>query len=169
MVLIVRQGGTQAKRRTLFTLDKDRFQWDCPHAFHLPVTVHAEHTDVMGHTNNVQYLRWLEDCAWAHSQSLGLDWAAYQQHGAAVVARRHEVDYLAETLPGDSLTVATWVSENAGKARMSRRYQIIRHRDGRTVLRGLTHWAVVRLSDGRPIRMPDRFREAYVACGCGPS
>lgn len=141
--------------------------WDCPHAHVLPVTVAAEHTDVMGHTNNVQYLRWLEDCAWADSASKSLDWAAYEAHDAAVVVRRHELDYYAETRPGDELLVATWVSENTGKVRMKRRYQVIRQGDGRTVLRGLTHWAVVRLSDGKPVRMPAVYRETYTACACG--
>lgn len=141
--------------------------WDCPHAYVLPVTVATEHTDVMGHTNNVQYLRWLEDCAWAHSTAKGLDWAAYEAHDVAVVVRRHELDYLAETRPGDGLLVATWVSENAGKARMTRRYQIIRQADGRTILRGRTLWAVIKLSTGKPVRMPADYFAAYTACGCG--
>lgn len=141
--------------------------WDCPHAFVMPVTVHGEHTDVMGHTNNVQYLRWLEDCAWAHSAAQGLDWAAYEAHDVAVVARRHEIDYLAETLPGDDLAVATWVSENNGKARMTRQYQAVRIGDARTVLRGVTYWAVVQLSTGKPVRMPPEYQRAYAACGCG--
>lgn len=142
--------------------------WDCSHAFVLPVTVSAEHTDVMGHTNNVQYLRWLEDCAWAHSTAKGLDWAAYQAHDTAVVVRRHELDYLAETRPGERLLVATWVSENSGKVKMTRRFQIIREADGRTILRARTFWAVVRLSTGRPVRMPAEYAAAYTACDCSP-
>lgn len=135
--------------------------WEHPDPFVIDIQVRREDLDELGHTNNVAYLKWLERVAWAHSISLGLDWAAYQRLGVACVVRRHELDYLAATHAGDKLGVATWVRENDGRLSMWRGYQILRYRDGATVLEGSTHFVCVRLDSGRPCRMPAEFVEGY--------
>jgi acyl-CoA thioester hydrolase len=135
--------------------------WDFQQPFTASVEVGKADIDVLGHTNNVVYLRWLEQVAWAHSESLGLDWEAYKRLGRAMVARRHELDYLAPTFAGDSLQAGTWLAENDGKLSMWRRYQIIRVSDGVTVMRGLTQWVCVDLQSGKPRRQPEEFLLAY--------
>jgi acyl-CoA thioester hydrolase len=135
--------------------------WDVPTPFVQVVDVKAEHLDEFEHTNNVVYLSWLQDVAWAHSVSLGLDMAAYRRLGAGCVARRHELDYLAATFAGDRLHLATWVAENAGRLDMWRAYQVIREQDGKTVLRGRTQWVCVDMQSGRPKRQPPEFVAAY--------
>lgn len=136
-------------------------KWDVDAPFVESVEVEAGHLDQFGHTNNVQYLRWLEQVAWNHSISLGLDFEAYQQQGTGCVARRHELDYLAATFQGDKLLLGTWVQENDGRLSMWRAYQIIRVKDQKTVLRGRTHWVSVDMRSGRPKRMPAAYVAAY--------
>jgi len=51
-----------------------------------PAPVAPEHLDEFGHTNNVVYLSWLQDVAWAHSVSLGFGMADYRRVGAGCVA-----------------------------------------------------------------------------------
>lgn len=135
--------------------------WDVANPFVERVTVGAEHLDSFGHTNNVVYLQWLEKVAWAHSVSLGFGFDDYARVGAGCVARRHELDYLAATFAGDELLLATWIHENDGKLSMWRRYQIIRAQDGKTVLRGQTHWVCIDMKSGRPRRQPEEFLKAY--------
>ena len=135
--------------------------WDVTAPFTERVTVSAEHLDQFGHANNVQYLRWLEQVAWAHSISLGLGFDSYERLGAGCVARRHELDYLAATFAGDELMLGTWIQECDAKFTMWRAYQIVRARDGKTVLRGRTQWVCVDLKSGRPKRMPPEFVSAY--------
>lgn len=137
--------------------------WDVPRPFIQKLTVTTEHLDAFGHTNNVVYLSWLQDVAWAHSVSLGFGMDDYRRVGAGCVARRHELDYLAATFAGDRLQVATWIAENAGRLDMWRAYQIIREQDGRTVLRGRTQWICVDMQSGRPRRQPPEFVSAYAA------
>ena len=137
--------------------------WDYDKPFVIGLTVAEADIDVMGHTNNVTYLRWLEQVAWAHSTALGLDWAAYQRLKRAMVARRHELDYLLPSFAGDELQIGTWLAENDGKLSMWRRYQVIRAGDGQTLLRGRTHWVCVDLESGKPRRMPEEFLKAYCA------
>lgn len=137
-------------------------KWDVLKPYVQILVVGPEHLDAFGHTNNVVYLSWLQDVAWAHSTALGFGMADYQRVGAGCVARRHELDYLAATHPGDVLHVATWVAENTGKLDMWRAYQIIRERDRKTVLRGRTQWICIDMKSGRPKRQPPEFIAAYV-------
>ncbi|HSW15076.1 MAG TPA: thioesterase family protein [Solimonas sp.] len=136
--------------------------WDVARPFIERVAVGPEHLDRFGHTNNVMYLQWLEKVAWSHSVSLGFGFDDYERVGAGCVARRHELDYLAATFAGDELLLATWIHENDGKLSMWRRYQIIRAGDGKTVLRGQTHWVCIDMKTGRPRRQPEEFLKAYV-------
>jgi acyl-CoA thioester hydrolase len=142
-------------------MTRDAPGWDVADPFVQPVTVQASDLDEFGHTNNVIYLSWLERVAWAHSTSLRLTMADYRRLGCGVVARRHELEYLAPTFAGDRLLLGTWVQENDGRLTMWRGYQIRREGDGKTVLRGRTHWVCVDLGTGKPCRMPREFVEAY--------
>lgn len=132
--------------------------WDVPDPYTEQVVVKADHLDRFGHTNNVVYLSWLEQVAWGHSLRLGLGFDDYVALGIGCVARRHELEYLAPTFPGDVLQLATWVHENDYRLSMWRRYQIIRERDRKTILRGQTHWVSVDMRTGKPRRMPEAFR-----------
>ena len=143
-------------------MEPDQYAWDVRAPFIERVTVQPEHIDQFGHTNNVMYLSWLEKVAWSHSQSLGLGFADYERFGCGCVARRHELDYLAPTFAGDELLLATFIHENDGKLSMWRGYQIIRAGDGKTVLRGRTHWVCVDMKTGRPKRQPPEFLAAYM-------
>ncbi|NGY03514.1 acyl-CoA thioesterase [Solimonas terrae] len=134
--------------------------WDVPKPFVELATIAAGDVDRFGHTNNVVYLSLLERVAWSHSESLGLDFAAYEKLGAGCVARRHELDYLAPTFAGEQLWLATWVHDNDFRLSMWRRYQIVRAADRKTVLRGQTQWVCVDMKSGRPKRMPAEF-QAY--------
>lgn len=123
--------------------------------------VAPEHTDRFEHTNNAEYVRAMERCAWVHTDALGLDFAAYERLGTGCVVHRHEIDYLAATRLGDTLVVGTWVIENDGRLSMTRGFQIIRQQDRRLVLRARTTFICVDLRTGRPKRMPSAFVEGY--------
>jgi acyl-CoA thioester hydrolase len=135
--------------------------WDHPDPHILTMTVSNASIDVMGHANNVEYLRWLESVAWDHSNVLGLDWAAYQRLDRAMVARRTELEYLAAAFAGDALLLGTWIIENDQRVSITRQYQIVRVGDGRTLLRGKTQWVCVEISSGKPKRMPAEFISGY--------
>ena len=135
------------------------WQWKKPYI--LPITVAADQLDGLGHVNNVSYLRWLEAAAWAHSLALGIGLTEFKSLDRAMVARRHELDYLLPCRLGDELLVATWVTDNDRKLSLERRYQIIRPADKKTVFAGLTRWVCVALSTGKPKRMPAEFIATY--------
>ena len=137
--------------------------WDYPNPHLLPLTVDDQHLDAMRHTNNVVYLAWVEQVAWNHSHQLGLSWEDYVRLGHGMVARRHELDYLAPTVAGDQLLLATWIIA-ADRLSITRAYQFVRQSDHKTVFRGTTRWVCVDLESGRPRRLPAEFERAYQGC-----
>jgi acyl-CoA thioester hydrolase len=139
----------------------DLTPFEVPTPFVQPVTVQPADIDEFGHTNNVVYLSWLMRVAWAHSASLGLTMDDYRRIGAGCVARKHELEYFAATFAGEELLLGTWIHENDERLSMWRAYQIVRPKDGRTVLRGRTLWVCVDLKTGKPKRMPPEFVKAY--------
>lgn len=134
--------------------------WDFKDPFIHEVMVAPEHIDEMNHTNNVVYLKWVEDVAWEHSRVLGLDWAAYERLNHSMVARRHELDYLAPSFLGEKLLLATWIIYS-DRLSIRRAYQFKRASDGVTLFRGRTQWVCVDVKEGKVRRMPPEFVEAY--------
>ena len=128
------------------------------------VTVGESDLDELGHTNNIQYVRWLQDAAIAHSAHVGLTWERYVALGGVFVVRRHEIDYLRSALRGDELEVRTHVA-SVMAAKSERKYEIVRLADEVVIVRALTLWGFVDTTMGRPIRIPD---EIYVAFGFEP-
>jgi acyl-CoA thioester hydrolase len=128
------------------------------------VTVGDADLDELGHTNNIQYVRWLQDAAIAHSAHVGLTYARYVELGGVFVVRRHEIDYLRSALRGDELEVRTHVA-SVMAAKSERRYEIVRLSDEMVIVRALTLWGFIDTTMGRPMRIPD---EIYVAFGFEP-
>ncbi len=136
--------------------------WDHPLPFTRPVAPRADDIDGLNHTNNAVYVQWCEQVAWAHSESLGLGLADYRRLDRAMAIRRGEYDYLLPTALGDELVLGTWLFAGDGKLAMERRFQLVRPRDGATVLRGRWQLVCIELSSGRPRRMPPAFCDAYL-------
>jgi len=135
--------------------------WD--HENPLVASFKVEDTDIdaFGHVNNAVYVRWINDGAWEHSKSLGLDFERYRELDSGVIVVRHEIDYKSSAMPGETALVATWISANDGRVRLTRRFQICDQASGRTLVRARTNFAVIALSSGRPRRMPQEFIDGY--------
>lgn len=137
------------------------YHWAHTPAHTLSIQVEDKHIDVLGHANNCEYLKWLEDVAWDHCQAVGLPFEKWQELGFAWVARRTEIDYLISALKGDEIIAATWIEENDQKLSMTRAYELKRASDGKTLVRGRTRWVCINLNNGRPARMPAAFKQAF--------
>ena len=121
----------------------------------------AADIDGLEHTNNAVYVKWCERVAWAHSGSLGLDLACYQQLDRAMVITRSEFDYLRASKLGDNIAVATWITDCDQRLTMERHFQVVRLGDGITLLRARMEFACVELSSGKPRRLPAEFLDGY--------
>lgn len=135
--------------------------WDYPDPFILPVAVTEADIDSFGHVNNAVYLRWLTECAWAHSAAVGLseDVCVGLRRGMAV--RAIHLDLQAAAYRGDELLVGDWVTANDRRLRATRTFQIVHSARQSTLLRGHIDYVCINLDTGRPVRMPAEFLERY--------
>lgn len=113
--------------------------------------------DELGHVNNAVYVRWIQDIAVAHWRAI-----AAPEHVDRVVwvVTRHEIDYRAPCLPGESLTVQTWVGVPKG-ARFDRFVKILGP-DGRARVSAVTTWALVDRATRRPMRVTDEIAGPFL-------
>ena len=136
-------------------------EWVLPDPFVIDIHVADEAIDAYQHVNNSEYLRWVEQSSWAHSEALGLSLDRYRQLDRAMVVHRHELDYLAPAFAGDEIQLATWIVECDGRFSLTRRFQLVRVNDAKTLLYARTRFACVALSTGRPKRLPDEYQRLY--------
>ncbi len=115
------------------------------HEFVVPATA----IDALGHANNVEYVRWVQDVAGAH-------WLAIcppDRHAAYVwVVREHRVRYHRPAFAGDTLRATTWVGETSG-ATSVRHTRIARAADDVLLCEAETTWVLLDPKSGRPVRV----------------
>jgi acyl-CoA thioester hydrolase len=137
------------------------YPWPVAAPFIQQRTVVANDIDEFGHVNNVSYISWAMEVAWAHSNTLGLSFADYERIGVGCVVWRHEFDYLAAALEGEDVLIATWIAEIDNRIRLTRAFEMRRRGDGAVLFRGRTLFVTIDMASGRPARMPKEFIEGY--------
>jgi len=117
---------------------------------------------VIGHVNNLAYLKWMQSAALAHSAAQGWPTERYREVGAGWVVRTHEIEYLQPAFPGDAIVVRTWVAD-LKKVTSLRRYRIVRAGSGGEVLlaRAATDWAFIDFAAHQPRRIPPEVAAAF--------
>ena len=126
----------------------------------LPLSVHPEDIDRLGHVNNVVYLRWVQEAATAHWRHAA---TAAQQEEYVWVVMRHEIDYVRPAKLGDSLVARTHVADPVG-AKFDRYVEIVRVPDEQLMAKARSIWVAIDPKTGRPRRVTEelvgRFRAA---------
>src|SRR5687768_18244043 len=102
--------------------------------FQYEFDVPASAIDGNGHVNNVEFVRWMQDAAVAHSDAVGCT-TATTAAGATWVARSHHIEYKRPAFAGDRIRVVTWV-KNARRAFSLRKYRFERVNDGTLLAEG---------------------------------
>jgi acyl-CoA thioester hydrolase len=125
--------------------------------FELPIRIEAADLDVLGHVNNVVYVRWVQEAAIAHWMSAT---SGEEQAALVWVVARHEIDYEKPALPGDELLARTWVGEAEGLL-FARHTEILRLPSRERLARARTMWCPLDPRTGRPCRVPPSVRERF--------
>ena len=134
-----------------------------PSPFAIRIEVSPEDIDAFSHVNNAVYLKWLNECATVHSAAVGLPASECVRLDRGMAVRETKLLYRYPARLGDKLIVANWVTKNDGRLRASRAFQIVRDLDRKTLLLGASDYACIALSTGKPVRMPDIFKDSYQA------
>ena len=122
-------------------------------------TVGTESIDVLGHVNNREYLRWMEEIAVEHSAAQGWPMERYFAAGNAWVAATHFIEYLRPAFAGDTLDLYTWIATWDRRTSV-RRYAVTRQR--KVLARGETNWTFVELATGRACDLPASVTGAFI-------
>jgi acyl-CoA thioester hydrolase len=125
-------------------------------------TVPAEAIDFYHHVNNIEYLRWMQEVAVAHSTALGWPLERYFREHCAWVIRSHFIEYLLPAHEHDELVLLTWVSGISERA-STRKYLFWRPRDRQIIARAETVWVFVDLRSKLPTPIIDAVRAAFTA------
>lgn len=116
--------------------------------------------DANGHANNLEYLRWMQEAATAHSDARGWSLARYAEAGATWVIRSHAIEYLRPAFAGEELALCTWIG--GFEARASPRHHLFwRARDRKVLARAQTLWVFVDAATGRARAIPEALRQAF--------
>ncbi|MEE3001493.1 MAG: acyl-CoA thioesterase [Planctomycetota bacterium] len=127
-----------------------------PSPFFVEITANEGETSrVVEHVSNVHFLRWLDRGAELHLDSAGWTRSDLLSRGLMWFVARHEIDYIAEVLPGDQLYMATWVRD-LRRVKSWRDSVLWRIEDDepRIVCTASTLWVLVLLETRRPCTVP---------------
>lgn len=123
----------------------------------MAATVQPGDIDGLNHVNNTVYLRWVQDVATAHWESLASPEA---QAAIAWVVVRHEIDYKTAANLGDEILLRTWVGE-ASRLKFERFTEIRRKTDQQLLSQARTVWVPIDWKTGRPTRVPADVRARF--------
>lgn len=123
-----------------------------------PLQVLPSDIDELGHANNVVWLRWVNEAALAHSESLGYGPAGLVALSVLWIVRRHDIEYLLPAFVDDQLEAVTWAHSLSGAS--SVRHTLIK-REGRVAARAETTWVTIDAKTHKPIRVPKPLLTAY--------
>jgi acyl-CoA thioester hydrolase len=132
-----------------------------PAIFEYRLTVSEAAIDGQGHVNNLEYVRWMQEAAIAHSIAQGWTAARYRELGAGWVARSHWIEYLQPAFAGDPVVVYTWVADFR-KIRSLRKYKMLRPTDQTVLATAETDWAFIAFEPRVPRRVPPEVANAFV-------
>ena len=130
--------------------------------FHTSRVVGPESIDALGHVNNREYLRWMEEIAVEHSAAQGWPMERYFVDRTAWVAASHVLEYFRPALVDETLDVYTWIARWDARDCL-RRYAVMR--GGRILARGETIWTFVDLDSGRARAIPESVLESFATVG----
>ena len=116
--------------------------------------------DAHGHVNNANYLRYMQETAFAASAAGGYDLARYQALGQSWLIRETEIEYLAPLVYGDTLTVKTWV-DDFRRVRSRRMYEFYKNGGTEPIARANTDWVYLDTATSRPVAIPEHLKAAF--------
>ncbi|QMU29475.1 acyl-CoA thioesterase [Adhaeribacter radiodurans] len=113
------------------------------------IKVRQEDIDVMGHVNNVVYLRWVQEVATAH-----WEYAAPENIKSLYlwVVLRHEIDYHRPAFLNDDIQGLTWVGTHQG-AKFERFVSLYRAGSDQLLASAKTTWCLLDAVTMRPKRI----------------
>jgi len=116
--------------------------------------------DAYGHVNNSNYVRYMQEAAFAASAAAGFPDEEYQRMGVLWLIRDTEIEYLSPLRYGDTAQVTTWV-DDFRRVRSRRNYEVRRKGEDQVMARGTTDWVLLDRESLHPVSVPDQMKQAF--------
>ena len=114
--------------------------------------------DELGHVNNAVWVRWIQELATAHWNTIAPE-AAKARY--IWVVTRHEIDYRGNIGVGTEVTGRTWIADPPRGARFWRNSRFT-DADGKTIVEAKTNWAIIERAKGRVVRVPSDLADLFL-------
>jgi acyl-CoA thioester hydrolase len=124
--------------------------------FRHPLQIISADIDTLGHVNNVVYLRWVQEAAEAHWNSLT---SKSERTELAWVVIRHEIDYYQSTKITDELFALTWVESSDG-VKSIRMVEIFNQAE-KLLAKARTTWCLIDAKTQRPKRISEEIKTLF--------
>ncbi|MEI6491612.1 MAG: thioesterase family protein [Verrucomicrobiota bacterium] len=122
-------------------------------------------TDAGGVVHNIVYLRFIETARTYLAIQMGMSFSEIERTGIHPVVTRTEIDYKRPAKLGDELRVEGRVVEWSG-VRFWVAFEVVRPSDGALLVQCRQALALVKMPEGRPVRLPAGFPSS-LAMGAG--
>lgn len=126
--------------------------------FEYPISIHTSDIDENEHVNNISYLKWVQDVAIAHWNSVSDN---EMRSKYIWVVSRHEIDYLKAAYLESKLIAKTWVVEPQG-AKSERFVQIYDTSTETIIAKIKTTWILLDAPTKRPRRIETDIINAFL-------
>ena len=117
-------------------------------------------TDASGGVHNIAYLRFIETARTLLALQMGMSFRDIEQTRIHPVVVRTEIDYKKPALLGDLISVNGRITEASG-ARFWVGFEIVRPADNCLLITCRQALALVRMPEGRPVRLPAGFPQSF--------
>lgn len=117
-------------------------------------------TDAGGVVHNIAYLRFIETCRTRLGALMGLDMRTMAESQRFAVVVRTEIDYRRPAVLADHVVVRGWL-ERMERVRFWCAFEIHRPADRALLVTCRQSLALVQLPAGRPLRLPETWRERW--------
>ncbi|HSG34789.1 MAG TPA: acyl-CoA thioesterase [Sphingomonadaceae bacterium] len=128
-------------------------------SFTLSFTAGPEHIDENGHVNNMVWLEWVQEIAYAHWHAVA---PAEQVERYVWFVTRHEIDYRGNIVAGDSVTAHTFIPDPPRGARFVRCVDFT-GADGKMLVQVRSTWAMIDRATGRAQRITPEISGPFLA------
>ena len=125
--------------------------------FKITITVQPDDIDALNHVNNVVYLRYVQDVAASHWNTIAPE--GFKQQYAWVVLR-HEIDYKNMAVLGDSIIAETWVGSCEGP-RSERHVELYHATTRKLLVKAKTSWCLLDSTTLRPKRIEQEIIDLF--------
>ena len=120
--------------------------------------------DAYGHVNNANYLRYMQEAAFAASAAVGYDVKRYDELGQLWLVRETEIEYFKPLMYDDEFEIKTWVADFR-RVRSRRLYEFRKTGADELVARGVTDWVYLDQATLRPANVPPEMIRAFAPDG----